>query len=346
MSLSIPTGCGIPGHLKLLTLIVSALLASPVFAADALPVPDAVKPYLNPSYFRVPPEMTYREITRYLNQHSLREGKRVRPLLCHLAAGLLGAAPGGAGVVELSCVVEWVHSASLIHDDVIDRSTTRRGKPSLWKRTTPTKAVLIGDWLQATALEIAIEMEEPHHGRAILDTIKDMARGEVVQSQILKKKTYTLEDWKLVSQFKTGVLFAWALTAPAHELGLAPDVAPALRELGLTLGRLFQAQDDLQDALDERGEVNVVLLKAAEIEGISPLAKKFKPESLREASEATLEMLRAEALGAEKLVLDISDDFARRARAEEFEPKDPQHQIDCKQALIDFTRLLAKPPKV
>ncbi|MBY0371172.1 polyprenyl synthetase family protein [bacterium] len=320
-------------------LILKTWVLGGAFAAGpVLPKPDLLNRFLTDRNFQLPADQRFpRQITQLLNRVALREGKRVRPLLCFLSAGTLGGKPHS--VRPLACVVEFVHTASLLHDDVLDVSADRRGKPSLWAMTSVKSAVLNGNYLLAEAIRMAAELEEKSHVLTMLESIKEMTRGEVLQSAILKRGSCTLEDWNQIADAKTGVLFIWSLSAPAREYGLHPEVGADLEELGRILGRLFQARDDLLDAPEERGEVNRVLLRAAEIEGISPFAKEFRPDSLAQAAEETLAYLKAEGTRAEALIEKISKSADAIWEDQPF-ATDTGYQKSCVQSLIGLTRLL------
>jgi len=314
-----------------------ALAASPL-----LPVPEEVAPYMADRYFRVSADVRFpRAISTVLNQSCLRHGKRVRPLMCYLSAGMVGVP--ARHVVWLAKIAEFTHSASLIHDDVIDASTHRRGEPSLWARTSAKQAVMTGDWLIVEAVKLAHRPEDSRHLPPLLDTIQEMARGEVLQARVLKQGSYTLEEWQRIADSKTGVLFAWALSAPALEYGMPESVVAGMRKLGFTLGRLFQAQDDMQDALDERGEVNLVLREAAAFEGTSPLSPTFREDSLQAGRARVLDFLKTQGAEAGELARQMHAQTEDWWKQQGFASSHLLRQ-SCASALLDLVGLFSRTP--
>jgi hypothetical protein len=289
-----------------LKLIICSLLLSCLtgMAGPRLPVPEHIQPFLTDLHFKVPDDLVFpAEISGILNAEALAHGKRVRPLLCFLAGGMLGLAP--IELANLACSVEFVHNASLIHDDVIDASTHRRDNPSLWAQTSVKQAVTIGDWLLAEAVKLVDRPNGSPHVSRILGVIQEMTRGEVRQAKLLQTGTYGLEDWKAVANSKTGVLFGWALSAPAVELGMDAHTIEKYNELGLVMGQVFQAQDDIQDSFDERGELNLALLLAARHIGVSPLSPTLSEEALKVGRQGAAKFIRMQAVQLQRIMAEL-----------------------------------------
>ena len=176
-------------------------------------------------------------------------GKMLRPALTYLAAGASGA-PDFARFTQMAAAMELLHLASLAHDDVIDRSDTRRGETSLHRLWDNHTAVLGGDYLVARALDILTHYESTAVIRSALHSIHQMAEGELINFG-RKQKELDEEDCIRLAEKKTASLFAVTCSCPAVLLN-APTVS-ALFDFGMGIGTAFQLADDLLDLdQDER----------------------------------------------------------------------------------------------
>ncbi len=174
-------------------------------------------------------------------------GKRVRPLLVLLSAR--AAAPGNRarGRVALALVAELVHSATLLHDDVIDDGLTRRGLPAPRVAYGNGVSVLAGDWLLAASLELALRSGAPGAVEALVRTLRLLVEGEAKQLALRGSTSFTAEDSLQIGHLKTGSLFAFCGEAGALAARAPRDLAAALRDFGLRAGTAFQVTDDLLD---------------------------------------------------------------------------------------------------
>src|ERR687883_1530308 len=189
-------------------------------------------------------------------------GKRVRPALTLLAARAGGGDASRPNVVRMATVMELLHTATLVHDDIIDNAETRRNRPSINSRFGNQTAVLMGDWLYMSAFETSLA----ERSLPVLDIFtavtRKMSEGELLQLTTLGRADITEEEYLDILQRKTAYLFSACCEIGAI-LGVA-DMAQqeALREYGMNLGTAFQLIDDLLDftASDE------VLGKAAGVD--------------------------------------------------------------------------------
>jgi octaprenyl-diphosphate synthase len=163
-------------------------------------------------------------------------------------------------VLLLSQTIEFIHNASLLHDDLIDRSPLRRSKTSAWLKYSPEYAVLAGDYLLARVMT-----NLSAHGNLKLiqytsQVISDLLEGEWIQDSLVRDWNITLSQLDRVHNLKTGSLFKWCLRAPfmAQE-NYNEGLHQLLEELGSILGLLFQRSDDLLD-FDVRNYENKALL--------------------------------------------------------------------------------------
>lgn len=162
-----------------------------------------------------------------------RPGKMLRPQLTLLAADTLGQASSRRTIL-LATAVELLHNASLLHDDIIDHSDTRRGQPSVNARWNNAVAVLVGDHLLAQVMRILHEVNEPDTTLRVIHTVEAMVQAELLAQEI---NNPTINQYLAIIDGKTAQLFATACA-----LG-----NPGYEEFGLHYGRLFQLRDDLAD---------------------------------------------------------------------------------------------------
>ena len=180
-------------------------------------------------------------------------GKRLRPLLTILAARLCGYK--GNYDKTLSIVFEYLHAATLLHDDLVDGATLRRGKPvahSIWGAPT---AVLVGDFLLARSLSIAAETGIPEIIKVIAEITENMSQGEI--QQLFRKGALDIseKEYMEVIQRKTAVLFQGACRVSAMIAGSSNKEESALSEYGFNLGIAFQMADDLLDYMSNTSTV-------------------------------------------------------------------------------------------
>jgi len=174
-------------------------------------------------------------------------GKRVRPLLLLLSAR--AAMPGrrARGRVPLALVAEMVHSATLLHDDVIDDGLTRRGLPAPRVAYGNGVSVIAGDWLLAASLELALRADSPGALEALVRTLRQLVEGEARQIALRGKTDFTSDDALQIAHLKTGSLFAFCGEAGALAARAPLGVVTALRDFGMRAGSAFQIADDLLD---------------------------------------------------------------------------------------------------
>ena len=176
----------------------------------------------------------------------LREGggKRIRPSLLLLAAKSLGY--HGQGTVRLGAVVEMVHTATLVHDDIIDGADTRRGRPSANTTWGNAKCVLAGDWLYMQAFHIALEERNFKVLDLLISLTQLMVEGELLQIQKLGRPVSEAEYYDLIFR-KTASLFSVSMQLGATLAGATPLQEEALANYGRAVGLAFQIVDDVLD---------------------------------------------------------------------------------------------------
>jgi len=217
-------------------------------------------------------------------------GKRVRPLLLLLSARAAAPDRRSRGRVALALVAEMVHSATLLHDDVIDDGLTRRGLPAPRVAYGNGVSVIAGDWLLAASLELALRAEAPGAMEALVRTLRQLVEGEARQIALRGRTDFTSDDALQIAHLKTGSLFAFCGEAGALAARAPAPVVAALRDFGLRAGSAFQIADDLLDFESDAATLGkAVLADVVEGKPSLPLAialKRLPP--LREEMAALL----------------------------------------------------------
>jgi octaprenyl-diphosphate synthase len=181
------------------------------------------------------------EISEYLRAGG---GKRIRPALLFLSAKLCSYQ--GQGAVRLGAVVEIIHTATLVHDDIIDEAMTRRGRPAANTQWGNAKCVLAGDWLYMQAFKIAVQERNFRILDTLIELTQQMVEGELLQMEKLGK-AITLEEYFDLIYRKTACLFSVCMRLGAILGGASEAQEEALAQYGHDLGMAFQIVDDVLD---------------------------------------------------------------------------------------------------
>jgi octaprenyl-diphosphate synthase len=171
-------------------------------------------------------------------------GKRIRPLLLLLSAKALGCTNHSR--IRLGAVVEMLHTATLVHDDIIDEAELRRGRPSSNTTWGNSKCVLAGDWLYMQAFSSALEERNFRVLDLLISLTQQMVEGELLQMQKLGHLINEEEYFDLIYR-KTACLFSVSMQLGAAVTNSTPEVETALGEYGRNLGLAFQIVDDVLD---------------------------------------------------------------------------------------------------
>ncbi len=186
------------------------------------------------------------EVVRKLADHVRGgRGKRLRPALVMLSARFCGLQ--NAEDVRFGAVFELIHTATLVHDDVIDHAQLRRGMPTLNRLWGNTLTVLFGDLLYLVAMGEAIAGRSWRMMEIFAEVTTRMIEGELIQNDVLFKLDTSRKDYFDIQERKTALLFSGCTETGAVLTGLAPADCLAMREYGLEVGRAFQLVDDLLD---------------------------------------------------------------------------------------------------
>jgi octaprenyl-diphosphate synthase len=265
------------------------------------------------------------EIGQYLQGGG---GKRLRPALVLIASKLCGYE--GSAAVRLGAVVELIHTATLVHDDVIDGADTRRGRPSTNSRWGNHMSVLAGDWLYMQAFNIALAERHFRILDVLIGLTQVMVEGELLQLTLLRKLNLSEDEYFELSYRKTACLFSASLRLGAILGRQSEEIEMKLGSYGVNLGLAFQLVDDLLDftSSEEKlgkpigsdlreGKVTLPLIyllqrcRSEEAEKISRVLDEGGFQSVRYAE--VLEML--ERYGTLQAARDKAREIAEQARS-------------------------------
>jgi octaprenyl-diphosphate synthase len=172
-------------------------------------------------------------------------GKRLRPMLALLAARAMGY--HGKDHHQLATIIEFIHTATLLHDDVVDESELRRGRKTANALWGNAPSVLVGDFLYSRSFQLMVELDRSEIMRVLADTTNAIAEGEVLQLLHVRNPDTDEAAYAQVIERKTAVLFAAATRLGALLAGADASSQQALHDYGLQLGFAFQIADDVLD---------------------------------------------------------------------------------------------------
>jgi len=265
------------------------------------------------------------EITAYLLGGG---GKRMRPALLLLSASYAGRKDRSA--IRLAAVVELLHSATLIHDDVIDSANTRRGRPSANSRWGNHRSVLTGDWLYMQSFQMALEERNFRILDILIDLTRKMVEGELIQLAKIGRIDVTEEDALRLATYKTACLFSGCARLGAVLGGLEGKEEQALADYGRFAGLAFQLVDDLLDFTAsaeqlgkpvlsdlKEGKVTLPLIYAMENghrDARELVARVLEEKEFNSVRPETIVSLVHES-GALERARNLAQDYAQRAKA-------------------------------
>jgi octaprenyl-diphosphate synthase len=179
-------------------------------------------------------------------------GKRLRPALALLAGGATGQIVPSH--FDLAVVVELIHAATLVHDDILDGADQRRGQPTANAKWGNAISVLLGDCLFAHALKLSSNFQNGEICRRIASAASDVCSGEIIQTQRRFDLTLTVPDYYKILEMKTGALFGVATELSALINGASEETIAAFKTFGLRLGTAYQIYDDCLDLAGNEAE--------------------------------------------------------------------------------------------
>ncbi len=227
-------------------------LVSPV-AEDLAKVEAELKSYTDTAYPLID------EINLYLHDSG---GKRFRPTVLLLVSKICGV--GGDKVVKLGTVVELIHVATLVHDDIIDKANLRRGHLSVNARWGNEITVLMGDWMYMTAFQLALELRNFRVLDVLIQLTRTMVTGEMMQLDLNRMIETSIEDQLEICQRKTAQLFSACTSLPAMLAGASSEVEAKLAAYGKAVGMAFQLTDDMLDYTADQSGIGKPVMKDLE----------------------------------------------------------------------------------
>lgn len=180
-------------------------------------------------------------------------GKRLRPTLLLLSAGVLGHP--GKHHHELAAVVEFIHTATLLHDDVVDESAMRRGRDTANAQFGNAASVLVGDFLYSRAFQMMVGVGSMRVMQVLADATNVIAEGEVLQLMNCHNPDVSVDDYLQVVRYKTAKLFEASARLGAILGSASASVEEGFAAYGMHLGTAFQIADDVLDYSGQEGEI-------------------------------------------------------------------------------------------
>lgn len=180
-------------------------------------------------------------------------GKRLRPLLAVLAARALGYQ--GEQHISIAAIVEFIHTSTLLHDDVVDESTLRRGKETANALFGNQASVLVGDFLYSRSFQMMVKLDNMRVMQVLADATNIIAEGEVLQLMNVNDPDTTEQSYMQVIYCKTAKLFEAATQLAAVISGQSAEMEQAMKAYGMHLGTAFQLIDDVLDYQADANEL-------------------------------------------------------------------------------------------
>lgn len=183
------------------------------------------------------------EVGTYLQELG---GKRIRPLLTILSARLFGMHTPSKSLIDVAAGIELIHMATLLHDDIIDESSTRRGKPSAFHSYGLITTLLAGDFLLVRAFALCAHLDT-----FIIDATEEacvaLTEGELLEDKLTIERNLSLSEYLTIIDKKTASLFSLASKAGSHSAGASPENVSKISAYGTAAGIAFQMIDDILD---------------------------------------------------------------------------------------------------
>ena len=287
------------------------------------------------------------EIVPYTRYALTNQGKQLRPVLVALSGGAAGEM--NEDLVTVAVIIEMVHLATLVHDDVMDEAAVRRRRPTLAANWGNQISVLVGDCLFAHAVRLAASFPTPEVCRAVASATNTVCSGEILQSRQTPQLEASRREYFKVVEMKTAELFALSCDLGAWLGGACPVGRQALRDYGMSLGIAYQIYDDCVDLFGREatvgkslgtdlanGMVTLPILEA--LERANKPDQKFLRECIREWDQEffprVLEIL--EKCGARNSTREVIGQYLKASRRH----LEPIADSPSKQSLIAMTEFL------
>lgn len=188
------------------------------------------------------------QVINYLGEYLRASGgKRIRPAMLLLSNLAVGGDASAENVIRMATVMEMLHTATLVHDDIIDNAVTRRNRVSVNARFGNQSAVLMGDWLYMSAFETSLRERNLEILNILTNLTRKMTEGELIQLTMLGRTDISEDEYFDILQRKTAYLFSACCEIGAILAHTPTEQQKALKQYGLNLGTAFQLADDVLD---------------------------------------------------------------------------------------------------
>lgn len=195
-------------------------------------------------------------------KYAMEGGKRIRPLILILSAESVGKSDENA--YAASCAVEFLHTESVIHDDIIDNETMRRKKDPFHIKYGYNASILTGDFVLGLILNISSRLNNPRITKDLSTTAMLMSEGEIIEGRLEESEDVTFDDYLKVIEYKTATAFETSARLGAILGGGSEEQIEALSEYGKNIGIAYQIQDDLNDWKNEDKLFNLLIKKSSD----------------------------------------------------------------------------------
>jgi len=215
-------------------------------------------------------------------KYALDGGKRIRPIILLMASECVGKIDDNTLVA--ACAIEFLHTESVIHDDIIDNETLRRRKDPFYIKYGYNTSVLTGDFVLGLILNIASRINNPRVTKNLATTAMMMSEGEVIESRLETSEDVTFDDYLKVIEYKTAVAFETASRLGAIISGGSEEDIESLADYGKNIGIAYQIRDDLHDWKNEDKLFNLLIKKSSDPRDIfnkmEELLKKYSDQAV------------------------------------------------------------------
>ncbi|MCI0418208.1 MAG: polyprenyl synthetase family protein [Acidobacteria bacterium] len=294
---------------------------------------------------------TISDIGKYLQESG---GKRIRPCLLLLCTRLCGRADEAA--IKLAAVVEFIHAATLVHDDIIDGAETRRGRVTVNRKWGNQITVLAGDWLYMQSFSVALQQRNFQILDILIDLTQRMVEGELIQLTLNGNRRITEADVLDIARRKTAYLFSGCARIGGVLGRASGEQQAALAHYGLTVGLAFQMVDDILDfsssakvlgkpVVSDLKEGKLTLPLVYAIDQCTPQEARQIETVLREREFKTISQTEILSLVAKYQTLEKTRSLARRFAAEAHAALKLFPASPFKQALEDIPQFILEREK-
>ena len=215
-------------------------------------------------------------------KYALYGGKRIRPIILLLSSECAGKIDDNT--LAAACAIEFLHTESVIHDDIIDNETLRRQKDPFYIKYGYNTSVLTGDFVLGLILNIASRINNPRVTKNLATTAMMMSEGEIIEGRLETSEDVTFDDYIKVIEYKTAVAFETATRLGAIISGGTEKEIEALADFGKNIGIAYQIRDDLHDWQNEDKLFNLLIKKSSDprdvFNSMEELFKKYSDQAL------------------------------------------------------------------